>query len=160
MLRILDTLEVVLKAVIAILIAVIVGLTFYGVPMRYAFHQPQAWTMEVSRFAFLWLVMLGAAVVARQAGHIRIAFVLDRLPQRVRFVWEMVMSLAMLAFCWVLVEQGAAIFPLVSEARSPTMGLSMGWFYLSIPIGGALIGLFLIEQLVARCLQRGWRNPA
>lgn len=160
MLRLLDAFETALKIIAVTLIAVIVALTFYGVPMRYIFHRPQAWTMEVSRFAFLWLVMLGAAVITRQAGHIRITFILDRLPQPLRFVWQMAMHLAMIGFCWILVDQGVTIYPLVAEAKSPTLNMSMGWFYLSVPVGGALMGLYLVEQVIRLCLEKGWRDKA
>ncbi len=157
--RLFDLLETALKVGVGLLIAVVVGLTAYGVPMRYVFLRPQAWAMEVSRFAFPWLVMLGAAIIVRQKAHITITFFFDLLPPKVRMFWNLIIHLAMLAFCWVLVDQGCRIYPVVAEARSPTLSWSMGWLYLSVPVGGALMGLFLLEHLAALCLPRALRIP-
>jgi TRAP-type C4-dicarboxylate transport system permease small subunit len=159
MLRLLDALEMALKLTVGLLIAIVVGLTAYGVPMRYIFLRPQAWAMEISRFGFPWLVMLGAAVIVRQKAHISITFFLDRMPPALRFCWNLLLHVGMLAFCWVLVQQGCAIYPVVAEARSPTLSWSMGWLYLSVPVGGALMGLFLLERLVGLFAERGWRKP-
>lgn len=159
MLRLLDALETALKLAVGLLIAIVVGLTAYGVPMRYIFLRPQAWAMEISRFSFPWLVMLGAAIIVRQRAHITITFFFDLLPPPLRFCWNLAIHLAMLAFCWVLVDQGWRIYPVVAEARSPTLNWSMGWLYLSVPVGGGLMALFLLERLVALCMERGWRKP-
>ncbi len=159
MLRLLDALEMGLKVTVGLLIAIVVGLTAYGVPMRYLFLRPQAWAMEISRFGFPWLVMLGAAIIVRQKAHITITFFFDLLPPPLRFCWNMAIHLSMLAFCWILVDQGWRIYPIVAEARSPTLSWSMGWLYLSVPVGGALMGLFLFERLVTLCRERGWRTP-
>ena len=66
----------------------------------------------------------------------------------------------MLAFCWLLIQQGQNIMPLVAEAKSPTLSWSMGWLYLPIPLGGALMGLYLIEGLVKAVTAKEWREPA
>jgi len=160
MMRLLGALETILKFSIGALIAIIVGLTAYGVPMRYLFLRPQAWAMEISRFGFPWLVMLGAALITRQKAHINITFLLDRLPQPIRFLWQLVIHLTMLAFCGILVEQGLNIYPTVAGAKSPTLNWSMGWLYLPVPVSGALMGLFIVEQMIRLCVERRWRAKA
>lgn len=159
MLHVLDYFETALKYFLILMIALIVALTFYGVIMRYVFLRPPAWAMEIGRFAFLWLVMLGAVVITRQRAHINIMFFVDKLSSPWRFVWLRVLDLAMLAFCWLLVEQGLTILPLVSEAKSPTLGWSMGWLYFPVPLGGGLMGLYLIEQIVRSVAAKEWRDP-
>lgn len=146
--KLLTALESLLKVLATVLLGIIVTCLFYGVVMRYLFHNPPAWSMELSRFLFLWMVIFSAVLVTREQSHIQIKFIVDRLPTTARFVWSNVLRVLMLAFCYVMVKQGLVIFPLVSEASTPTLGVSMGWLYLSIPAGGVLIGLYVLEALV------------
>lgn len=147
--KILNSLETALKFVSGGLLAVIVSALFYAVIMRYVLHQPPAWTMELSRYLFIWMVIFSAAIITREQSHIQILFVLDRLPRVPRFILTNFLRLLMLWFCWVMIRQGISILPMVSEASSPTLGVSMGWMYLSIPVGGVLMGLYLLEAIVA-----------
>ena len=147
--KILNSLETALKIVSGGLLAVIVSALFYAVIMRYVLHQPPAWTMELSRYLFIWMVIFSAAIITREQSHIQILFVLDRLPRVPRFILTNFLRLLMIWFCWVMIRQGISILPMVSEASSPTLGISMGWMYLSIPVGGVLMGLYLLEAIVA-----------
>ena len=147
--KILNSLETVLKFVCGGLLAVIVSALFYAVIMRYVLHQPPAWTMEMSRYLFIWMVIFSAAIITREQSHIQIVFVLDRLPRMPRFILSNFLRLLMIGFCWVMIRQGIFILPMVSEASSPTLGISMGWLYLSIPVGGVLMGFYLLEAIVA-----------
>lgn len=148
MTRMLKTVESVLKFLATVLLAVTVVCLFYAVLMRYLFHNPPAWSMELSRFLFIWMVIFSAVLVTREESHIQIKFIIDRMPRTVRFVWSNVLRLLMIGFCWVMVRQGLVIFPLVSEASTPTLGVSMGWLYIAIPVGGVLMGIYLLEAVV------------
>ena len=147
--RVLTTIESILKVICTSLLAIIVACLFYAVVMRYVFHAPPAWSMELSRLLFLWMVFFGAAVVTREQSHIQIQFIVERLPKTIRFIWSTFLQIMMIGFCGVMIQQGTAIFPMVSEASTPTLGISMGWLYLTVPVGGALFGLFIVEAIVS-----------
>jgi TRAP-type C4-dicarboxylate transport system permease small subunit len=36
----------------------------------------------------------------------------------------------------------------------------MGWLYLPVPVSGALMGLFIVEQMIRLCVERRWRAKA
>ena len=146
--KLLTALESLLKFLATLSLGIIVIFLFYAVIMRYLFHRPPAWSMELSRFLFLWMIIFSAGLVTREQSHIQIRFVVDRLPRTLRFVWSNLLRLLMLGFCLVIVKQGINIFPLVSEALTPTLGLSMGWLYSSVPVGGVLIGIYLLEAII------------
>ena len=146
--KLLEKLETALKFASGALLGLIVVMLFYAVVMRYVLHRPPAWTMELSRYLFIWMIIFAATIVTREDSHIQIRFLLDRLPRSARMVWLNLLRLLMIVFCGIMVRQGMAILPLVSEASSPTLGISMGWLYLAIPVGGVLMGLYLIEAMV------------
>lgn len=146
--RVLNGIDLMLKVVCGAICGILVAILFYAVIMRYVLHAPPAWSMELGRLLFLWMVILSAVVVTREQSHIQINLVVDMLPPRLRIIWSSILKLLMIGFCAVLVRQGMLILPLVSEAATPTLGISMGWLYVSIPVGGALMGAAALETLV------------
>jgi TRAP-type C4-dicarboxylate transport system permease small subunit len=140
-----DFIESVLERVCILFVGAIVAILFYAVVMRYGFHRPPAWSIELSRFLFLWMVMLGAVLVTREKSHIEITFLSDLLPPKIREAWLALVRLAMLSFCLVMVIYGVRILPIVGQANTPTLNLSMGWLYAAVPSGAFLMGLYLLR---------------
>jgi len=149
-----DLFEKALNLICRILLAAIIAIIFYAVVMRYVFQRPPFWAEELSRFIFIWIIMLGAVLVTREQSHIEFVLLLDLLPERLKFVLLTLIRLLMIFFCWVMVQQGIKIYPIVAEASSPTFGISMGWLYLSIPVGGLLMAICILENIVKSVVRR------
>ena len=155
--KVLNFIEKILEMICTVFVGAIVLILFYAVIMRYIFHMPPAWSIEVSRFMFLWMVMFGAVLVTREKSHIEIDFIANRLPLKIRFFWLNLLRLIMLAFCGVLVWYGVKILPIVGQANTPTLEMSIGWLYASVPAGGFLMGVYILELLI-RSLREGYRS--
>ena len=149
-----DLFEKALNLICRILLAAIIAIIFYAVVMRYVFQRPPFWAEELSRFIFIWIIMLGAVLVTLEQSHIEFVMLIDLLPKRLKFVLFTLIRLLMIAFCWVMVQQGLKIYPIVAEASSPTFGISMGWLYLSIPVGGLLMAICILENIVKSVVRR------
>lgn len=152
--KVLDIVEMAIRFISRVFIGAIVAVIFYAVVMRYIFHRPPAWSEELSRFVFIWMIMFSAVLVTREESHIQITFVLDLLPKTLRFFVSNFVRLLMIGFCWVMVQQGLRIYPIVAEASSPSFGISMGWLYLSIPVSGILMGIYIVETIVKSIVDR------
>jgi len=146
--RTLDTIEFAIKVICRVVIAVIVAILFYAVVMRYVFHRPPSWSIEVGRYLFIWMVMLSAVLVTREQSHVQITFILNFLPKRLRFLWLTFVRVLMIGFCCLMVQQTLVIYPIVASAASPCLGMSMGWVYISISVGGLLMGVYILETIV------------
>ncbi|HBB18377.1 MAG TPA: hypothetical protein DCZ97_15770 [Syntrophus sp. (in: bacteria)] len=155
--KVLNLVEKILELICTVFVGAIVLVLFYAVVMRYVFHMPPAWSIEVSRFMFLWMVMFGAALVTREKSHIEIDFIVNCIPLKVRFLWINLLRLVMLAFCGVLIYYGVKILPIVGQANTPTLEMSMGWLYASVPAGGFLMGVYILELFI-RSLREGYRS--
>lgn len=149
-----DYFEKALNLICRIFTGGIVAIIFYAVVMRYVFQHPPFWAEELSRFIFIWIIMLGAVLVTREQSHIAFVIFIDWLPKRLHFIFSMVINLLMLLFSCIMIQQGVSIYPIVAEAYSPTFGLSMGWLYLSIPVGGLFMGLCILENMVKSFAKR------
>jgi TRAP-type C4-dicarboxylate transport system permease small subunit len=64
------------------------------------------WTEELSRFSFVWLLMLGASVGMYNQEHFTVTFVVDALPPALRPSIQLLVYLLELLFVAVLIAHG------------------------------------------------------
>ena len=64
---------------------------------RYFLGRPLGWSVEISEWALLAITMLGAALVLRNDGHVRVDLVIRALPTRARRVVDVLA--ASIGFC-------------------------------------------------------------
>ncbi|MGI5069772.1 TRAP transporter small permease [Treponema pectinovorum] len=69
-----------IEALIAVFLAVMITLVFINVVLRYLFNKGFAWSEEVARLSFIYLVYLGSIEAAKDNKHLLIDSVLLKLP--------------------------------------------------------------------------------
>lgn len=142
MARIVDAFFHVLKAAIAVLLALMVTLVFVNVVLRYVANQGITSSEEVARLAFLWLTFLGAVVVLREHGHIGVDTLVRRLPAPLARVC-LVVSYGLMLFADALLVKGSWAQAAINlSVGTPATGLSMALFYgagLAFGVPAALI---------------------
>ena len=124
--------------------AVLVGVVFLEVLLRYVFTTSLIFAEELSRYLMIWVAFLGAALCVREGLHIRIDAVVGRLAPGPRRLAGLAASAAMLAFLVMLLIESAWILPSTNEQDTTTLGVTMAWFYVAIPVGCALMILFIL----------------
>lgn len=60
------------------------------------------WVDEMTRYSFVWLVMLGTVSIAHRGEHISITSFLDMLPEKLRRIVDILIYLIVAAFCAVM----------------------------------------------------------
>jgi C4-dicarboxylate transporter DctQ subunit len=157
--RLFDFIEKTINSIIIVLLMLMTAAIFYQVVLRYVFHSANIWAEEFARYSFIWVVMLGSSSALRRFRHIRIDFLVQALSQRTQKAVSFCNYLLMLLFLGVLVVYGVRIAEQAADKLSAGLGVSMGFMYLSIPIGSALMFLFTLEILAREYLSRG-EKPA
>jgi len=112
--------------------------TFVNVILRYFFNSPIEWAEEFSRYAFIWLVFMGAALATKYKKHIVIDTMLIVLHGRARAAMTLLADLVSLAVMLVLVYFG---WILMTYATQPTATLKIPQYlvYMVVPLSAALI---------------------
>jgi len=105
------------------------------------------WVEETSRFLFIWISFLGAALAVERMVHIRIDFFAHLFPPRARLALEILVYLAMVVFAVVMTYEGAVV-ALRAGDRSPVLLIPMSYAYLALPVSGVAIILFALRILV------------
>jgi len=79
--------------VASISMAILVGVTFLGVIMRYVVGKPFGWIEEIQAFLIVWVVFLGAGSAYRTGNHARIEFLYDKFNPHVKKILDLVISI-------------------------------------------------------------------
>ncbi len=137
----------ILGGVVILLAMVIVTVVTVDVALRYLFGGTLAFTEELSRYLMVWVVFLGSALAIRDNSHIRIIVFVSRLQATPKFLVELISDIAILGFCAVVIFEGIRILPAQFQQNTTTLNVSMFWFYLAIPLGCFLMGIFVILRI-------------
>jgi TRAP-type C4-dicarboxylate transport system permease small subunit len=148
----LDRVERALMVLCALLLVGITGCETADVALRNLGHP---W-LEANEFAtgcFVWGVFLGMSVAVRRGQHFCLTRLAESCTGRKRWIIETVNRLVVLGVAVCMVVNG--YFNTLNGLGSYLMPSEtpIAVLYLAIPVAGALVGLFAIEELV-----NGWRR--
>lgn len=132
----------------AVLMVAMIVLVFANVVMRYGFSSGIRMSVELSRLAFVWIVMIGAVTALKRGQHLGMPEFAEKyfprfLPVLTRFSWLVVLGTS------VMVVWGSARVTAANWANiSPLTGLPLGLFYLSGIVSGAAMAVISIVRLI------------
>ncbi|XWN29656.1 MAG: TRAP transporter small permease [Devosia sp.] len=143
--RINNGLERVFGPLLAALFAGLILVVFAQVTARNVLEIPLIWTLDLAQLLFSWCIFLGAAFAFRRGEHYHV----DLWPTHgpLRWIPLLVPLVASAVVIYVLVRHGVIMSEIGLNRLSPSLGISEFWFFLPIPIGGALMGFFLLERV-------------
>ena len=155
--RAFDRLELVLMLLCGLLLFGFSTTVVLDIVTRTIGH-PWLWLQEVTQTFFIYGIFVGAAVATRRNDHLYLTAVAEALHGKPRLVAEIVIRLVVLAVACCLIYFGYLNFLRgFSSFRMPSM-TPIASLYGAIPVAGALIALFTIEQLVNGC-RNGFDHP-
>jgi len=132
--------------------ALICLISMSNVIARYATNVSFAFTEEYSVFLLVFMTFVGASAAFARAEHIRITFVLNRLPPRLHWLCEVATLLATTLMFALIVYYGARVTysEWYWEETTPGLG-NPTWIYtIWMPI--------LSIAIILRVLGQGWAH--
>jgi len=155
--RALDRLELILM--------IICGLTLFGFSMSVCadittriIGRPWLWLQEVTSTLFIYGIFVGAAVATRRNDHLYLTAVAESMHGRSRLIAELVIRLIVLAVAFCLIYYGYLNYLRGFGSFRLPSNTPIASLYAAIPICGALIALFTVEQIVNGC-RNGFDHP-
>jgi len=142
----------VLKAMIVILLALMVGMVFFNVVLRFVFNTGIPVSEELSRWCFVWLTFLGAILVLYERKHLGVDIVLQSLNPFVLKGCLMVANVLMIYATWLILLGSIEQTMLNAGASAPASGLSQAWFFGAGVVFSVSTGVILLAQLIQLCL--------
>lgn len=130
---------------------VMVLVTFMQIVLRW-FSAATVWAEEFSRYVMLYQVWVGASYAVHEDAHIRITALIGKLSGgRRRGMDLVVLTLWLLFALWLTVEGCVLVGKIAAMGQvSSAMRIPMTIPYASVPIGGALMTIRLVQKIVER----------
>jgi len=144
-------LDSLLRYFLAALMALLVVSVTWQVLSRYLLDSPSSWTEELARFLLVWIGVLGASYAYRQKMHLGIDLLSQRLRGHSAFFLECLVNVVVIVFALsVMVVGGCRLVAMTWELNqvSPALGVPMAWVYAVVPVSGALIVLYALQNTV------------
>ena len=146
--KFLNAVEKVEKVILAASIAAMVVLMLYQVILRYVFSASNSWSEEVTRYLFIFNVMMASAIAVRRNSHLQIDILINCFSPRLKRIFTIGATLAGIVFLVLLFQYSLQLCAQAASNISPGVGISMSVPYAAMPIGIVLMILTSIEVIL------------
>ncbi len=139
-----------LNGFLIFLMAAIVVVVTWQVITRFLLPQPSSYTEELARFFLIWISILGSAYAFRTGAHLGLDLMTQKLEGAAKRRTAVVANLVCLVFAaTIMVFGGLKLMLLTLELNqtSSSLGIKMGYVYTVVPLSGALICLFALNNI-------------
>ncbi len=134
-------------ASIIIFIAMVLMVTFQVIA-RYFFSSPSSVTEILTRYAFVWLIIISATYMFGQREHINISVIRDRFKGKARLVLNIIIECVTILFsALVMVYGGITITRMNFVQYDSILHIPTGIIYSIIPICGVIIIFYSIYNI-------------
>jgi len=155
--RAFDVLELGLMMLCGLLLFGFVTTVIFDIVTRIIGY-PWLWLQEVTSTFFIYAIFTGTAVATRRNDHLYLTALSEAMHGTPRLAIEIVIRCVVLGVSFCLIWFGYINFLRgFSSFRMPSM-TPIASLYAAIPISGALVALFTIEQLV-NGIKNGFDHP-
>lgn len=125
----------------------------YQVAARFVLNSSASWTEELASYSLVWIVMLGIAIGVHEVALPKVEVLVVYLPQKVQIVLEIIVGLLCCIFFYVMITSGISMAHKMLPQRISSLGISVTWCYLSIPVGGVFDAFFTIEHILRNLIR-------
>lgn len=116
---------------------------------RYALKSPSAITEQLSKYMFVWLVLLGSAYVFGKREHMSMEFIREKFTGRMRISIEIIIELIVMAFALgILVYGGYKNTLLTMTQQDSALPIKIGLVYAMLPVSGVITAFYSLCNII------------
>lgn len=134
------------EAAAVVVLVSLLGSVVLGVIGR-ALNEPIIWSDEMARYFMVWLALLGWMLASRRRSHIRITFILNSLPTRVRRVLEAVIQAAIVVFGGLLLWDGVILVERNLDIEAVSLPITASLLYVPVVLAGFATAIQAAAQI-------------
>jgi TRAP-type C4-dicarboxylate transport system permease small subunit len=113
-----------------------------GIFTRYFLNRPLLWVHELTILVGTWLFYVGIGLLYARREDISLDLIVNKMPEKMRWVTELVINGIVLTFLIVLTIYSYKLIPFVSMSGSMlsfSLGVSDVYYYIPVGVGSILI---------------------
>lgn len=131
----------------SIMMIAMVLLVFWAALSRYV-AVPINWSVDAAQGLFVWVVYLGASQALRRRRHIGVGIVMENVPQRFRLMVRLALYVLMVLFLAMVIRNAILVSMVNSGRQFPSFALSYSWVTISVAVGGALMLITIVVNII------------
>lgn len=133
------------EAFSVVLIIVMVLLVLWQVIARYVLNNPSTFSETLTRYLFVWLVLVTATYAFGKREHMYISVLNDRLKGTVKTIVNILIEVLTIAFAVCVMAYGGSIITnMQMVSMDSSLHIPMGVVYAIIPICGVFIVFYCL----------------
>lgn len=122
----------------------------WGIYARKVLGSGSGWPEPVAIICMVVFTFFGAAASYRAGGHIAVDMFVSRIPPRAQRFLAQIVNILMILISLFIVIWGSALCKVTwNQTLDALPWLRVGITYLPLPLGSAMIILFIIENMLA-----------
>ena len=130
-------------------IAIMTALVTWQVITRYFFKSPNAYTEQICKYMFIWLVLLASAYVFGKKEHMSIVFIREKFTGRTAVKVNIMVEVIVIVFALsVLVIGGFNNTLLTMGQHDSVLPITISMIYVMLPISGLLTVMYSICNIM------------
>jgi TRAP-type C4-dicarboxylate transport system permease small subunit len=132
----------------ALILAVMITVTFANVVTRYAIIYPLAWTEEITVSMFVWIVLLGTSIAFRSNSHLSMTFVYDFMPLPLKKISFLIANGMSIFFFALLIWLGSVqvLDEIALNVTSEALAIPTAIYSAGIPVFSVLIIVRILQS--------------
>lgn len=144
-----NVLDKILSTVCVIIFISMVLLTTYQVTVRYVFKSPSSISETLTRYLFVWLIILSATYVFGQRDHICITALKNTFSEGAKKIASIFGECVIILFSVLIMIYGGGVITKMNMLQYDSiLNIPVGMIYSVIPICGVLIIFYSIINII------------
>jgi TRAP-type C4-dicarboxylate transport system permease small subunit len=148
----------IVESLVVVGMAVVATVVITEVVLRYAAGRSLIITEELSRYGMIWVALLASVLVLGEEGHIA-SGATGWLGSRGQRIARVSAELLSLLFLLVVAAAGFQVLPAQLDQETLTLGVSIFWFYLALPVSALLMAFIVLARLLGLAGSAAARPP-
>ena len=139
-----------MEKILIILMVAMVGVVFANIIFRYA-GRSLRWADEVARLIFVWIAFIGMYIGFRRKVHPSFTLLVKGINNKIALagkLFKLLIQLAILFFLVVIIYGGYLYIQQAWIQTTAVLRISVGWKYMAAPIGGVLLMLEVLRNIM------------
>ncbi|SER51628.1 TRAP-type C4-dicarboxylate transport system, small permease component [Gracilibacillus ureilyticus] len=137
----------------------LVILVTWQVITRFVLNNPSVFSEELAKYCFVWIVLIGSAIVFGEKGHMAVEMVKEQFPKKIRIITEVIIEMINAVFAlFVLLIGGIAAVEIAWNQANATLQIPVGYLYAVMPISGLCIMFYCVYNIYQLISNRALTN--
>lgn len=142
------------KLIMALSLGLMASLIFLNVILRYVFNSGLIWSEEISRYLFLWMIVIGIVIGVKENSHFEVDIVTSMVPKKAQKILYVISNLIVLSISILIIIGSWKMSVLNIHSKTPVIGIPLVLIYGCGVLIGTLISIMVIRNIVLVILNK------